>query len=1201
MPRKKRRPQDSSSPSASPRPTSANESLEAGKTGEPRPPRKPWRDPFGGFPIHWLVLCGLLAALLVSRLAYLDYMGFHHDESIHCLHSWNFVNHNQGPASYRYDPVYHGPFLYHWGGLFAFFAQDKPFQEESEDIPFYKTLLEDNDFTARLPFATIGLLIPLLFLAWARWLGWGTVLAIMALLIASPTVDYFSRFARNDVFMTAWMTGMLVFGTLYILHRRVVYLSLVSLFLALSYCTKENSYVNNFALCSFLLGWGFYRMIRYRSAGLREVLVDRLPLARVLLLYGCFAVFVFSFVAIDSRISPETPLSQGLYNIATHTTSIEKKEDVTVFQNEHGYFTASGRTEALAAYTRFAIGATLFLLLLLEGLSLWIASRNSAAGTLNLTRPFASFILAALFHGLLVWRLLEFAEWTRTVPRPEFFGGLVKHLLLDLVLLSAVAFLEIVLSLALRNSGDPDGAGSVWKSAWRASKDRAWGLAGLAAQVTLAAGVYTLLFSSLGTNTPKGTWDGLYNYLSYWFKHQTGDYRIWGTWWYYLPRLFFYELLPLTLIVCLGVFFLVRFIRTLLPKPNIPAEELRAPAELSSTPAFRLWKPIPSPLLAFALYLSLFTISIYAILNEKVPWLMTYQAYSLALLAALLFSHWLATRERPTVPGVATETTEPAILAGPFSAWLLGLFEPPSASRRPLPWWAAARAGQLFLTVFILGVALFQIGQHIATVFYRPDNPTEFLVYTQTTHDFAEQIRKIRAKKAELLSQGKTFRIAVEGDAEWPCSWYFRNDQVAWKRIDLSRDVQIANDSAETRRQMTPRAGNKWRLETCDLRGWYIWAGTPNAIPGGLKVWPNIVAFLENAPNNTRASFPANQRPEPGEMPLGFRDQLMSYAFARKIWYPTGGHPVIVGYKTEEMVSEEESVGYLAGSEGQTIPLASISSFGAKGSGPGQLLEPRGLTVTPQGKIAVADSKNGRIQIFSPSGEFLEEFGQGTLSPDVSGVSDIACSPEGAFYVADTWNQAVRKFSPQGELLTTVQQALHDKRLEGMFGPRGIAWSPKGRVYVCDTGNKKIRVYDADLKPLFSFGEPGDAIGRFKEPVGIAVDSRGDVFVADTGNGRIQKFTPQGIYIEHFLTQIPLEHEVIQMEPHLDILPDGRLAMTCSTGNSLWIVDPVAKTARLWKINQPPVPDPLGVAVGLEGHLWVTGKTSSKVVRLRIP
>ncbi|HUT25439.1 MAG TPA: NHL repeat-containing protein, partial [Sumerlaeia bacterium] len=273
------------------------------------------------------------------------------------------------------------------------------------------------------------------------------------------------------------------------------------------------------------------------------------------------------------------------------------------------------------------------------------------------------------------------------------------------------------------------------------------------------------------------------------------------------------------------------------------------------------------------------------------------------------------------------------------------------------------------------------------------------------------------------------------------------------------------------------------------------------------------------------------------------------------------------------------------------------ASFGMKGSDKGQFDQPRGLTFTPDGNIAVVDSKNGRVQVMSPEGEFLLEFGKEYLNTEYSGPCDVACDREGNFYIADTWNHAIRKASPKGQLLKTAKEALQDGGPTGLFGPRGIALSSEGKVYVTDTGHKYVRVYDGNLNPLFSWGGGGEATGLFNEPVGIAIDAQDRVFVADTGNGRIQQFSARGDFQAEYQTALPGANELIVMEPHLEALPDGRLVQTVSKKGAIWFVNPEAKTAVILRIVQPAISEPLGVAVGPRGALWVSDRKSGVIAR----
>ncbi len=596
-------------------------------------PIEPRKDPFAAVPLKPIVLGALILLVLVSRFYSLESQGFHHDESIHCLHSWKVAN--QGPQTYRYNPVYHGPFLYHWGGLFHTFSQLEPEGEKPETYRFYHHLLPDEDWVGRLPYAVMGVFLILAFLPLGRHLGWGTVFLIIGFLTLSPVLDYFSRFARNDVYQTAWLSGSIVCGFLYFQSRKVRFLTLTVLFMTLCYCTKENSYMNNFVLCSFVILWAIVELIRSPKVFLTRVALEYAPMVRCLVLFGWFSVFVFMFVAIDSRVSPETGLSTGIQNILSHSTALTEKIDASALKKESGYFTSAGREEVRSSYYKLAFGTTAIFLLIFEILCFGIRRREEAE-----TSPPIHLIssgVAVLFIGVLVWTVIDLSAWVQSAGREGFLKALFSRAGMQVIGFGFLASLFLIPQrLAKVEARNPLRDTIEWFN--------------LGLQVTLAETIYLFLFTSMGTNISRGASAGMYDYISYWFKHQTGDFRIWGAWWYYLPRLFLYELLPITLAFLIGGVLIFQFGKKRFSKTDSETSTRSAEAAAEVTgKGSHYWRPIPGPLLAFAVYQLYFMLAIYAVLNEKVPWLLTYQSFALNFLVALLVARFFWTH--PNTPG----------------------------------------------------------------------------------------------------------------------------------------------------------------------------------------------------------------------------------------------------------------------------------------------------------------------------------------------------------------------------------------------------------------------------------------------------------------------------------------------------------------------------------------------------------------------
>lgn len=158
---------------------------------------------------------------------------YHHDESIHAFFSWKIVQ--EGVASYKYDPVYHGPVLY-----FASAA--------------CMWLFGDSDFTGRLSAVLFG--FGVLAFAWPlrRYLGrWGA-LCFLCLVTFSPAWVYFIRFVRHDIYLALCNLAAIYFAFRYGDTRRAPYLYAAAVSLALGFCTKEDNYLlTPVFLCAFTL------------------------------------------------------------------------------------------------------------------------------------------------------------------------------------------------------------------------------------------------------------------------------------------------------------------------------------------------------------------------------------------------------------------------------------------------------------------------------------------------------------------------------------------------------------------------------------------------------------------------------------------------------------------------------------------------------------------------------------------------------------------------------------------------------------------------------------------------------------------------------------------------------------------------------------------------------------------------------------
>ena len=171
----------------------------------------------------------LLAALL--RLVALAARPYHHDESIHAKLSNDLAT----SGIYQYDPVYHGPVQYYMVALAlrlqGIFANPKAM------VP------GEGDAAARMPAALGGVALVALALLLRPRFGSATALVAGTLLAVSPTVLYYTRFCREDVWSLLGTAGTFLFLESFVREGRLRDAAFSALFLSVAFASKENFYV----------------------------------------------------------------------------------------------------------------------------------------------------------------------------------------------------------------------------------------------------------------------------------------------------------------------------------------------------------------------------------------------------------------------------------------------------------------------------------------------------------------------------------------------------------------------------------------------------------------------------------------------------------------------------------------------------------------------------------------------------------------------------------------------------------------------------------------------------------------------------------------------------------------------------------------------------------------------------------------------
>ena len=165
------------------------------------------------------------------------------------------------------------------------------------------------------------------------------------------------------------------------------------------------------------------------------------------------------------------------------------------------------------------------------------------------------------------------------------------------------------------------------------------------------------------------------------------------------------------------------------------------------------------------------------------------------------------------------------------------------------------------------------------------------------------------------------------------------------------------------------------------------------------------------------------------------------------------------------------------------------------------------LALLPNGNIVYPVRNMHRIQIVTPDGKLVREFGKfGDKAGQLNLPTAVTTDTRGRIYVTESGNNRVQVFSSKGKSLAVLKPTGED----GLKQPFGVAVGPAGRIWVGDNGNNRLVALNADGTVAASDGSAGSEPGQFQR-IGHLSVINGRLFVADRGNRRIQVFDPRNI------------------------------------------------------------------------------------------
>jgi uncharacterized protein (TIGR03663 family) len=181
--------------------------------------------------LEHLLYGAIFVIACLTRFWDLGSRALHHDESLHSYFSWIFAEGN----GYIHDPLMHGPFLFHATALMYL-------------------LFGATDAVSRIVPAALGVIVVMLpwLLRGERIFGrWGALTA-SALLLISPSILYYSRFIRHDIFLVAGTLLLFIAVVRYIEHPEARWAIIGALSIGYMLTTEEVSFIVLFVFVTFI-------------------------------------------------------------------------------------------------------------------------------------------------------------------------------------------------------------------------------------------------------------------------------------------------------------------------------------------------------------------------------------------------------------------------------------------------------------------------------------------------------------------------------------------------------------------------------------------------------------------------------------------------------------------------------------------------------------------------------------------------------------------------------------------------------------------------------------------------------------------------------------------------------------------------------------------------------------------------------------
>lgn len=276
---------------------------------------------------------------------------------------------------------------------------------------------------------------------------------------------------------------------------------------------------------------------------------------------------------------------------------------------------------------------------------------------------------------------------------------------------------------------------------------------------------------------------------------------------------------------------------------------------------------------------------------------------------------------------------------------------------------------------------------------------------------------------------------------------YARADFSHELKIQQTKSLSLPSDVAITRQYVYVVDGGNHRVSVFDLKGRFKFSfgkqgkGKSEFVyPVGIDVASNGFVYVADSGNKRIQVFDS-------------KGKYLSQFKVISGRYRVRPVDVLVDEKNKEL--------YVTGNETHEVLVFSLKGkpkrkWGGNGISEGEFRYPATLAHLKDGRIAVVDVLNSRVQVFNKDGKYSSQIsGWGVKEGQVFRPKGIAVNAKGQVFISDSYLNLVQVFEDSGQLLHVLK--IEDKHR--LVTPVGMSFDNKNRLYITEMRKNRISVF----------------------------------------------------------------------------------------------------------------------------------------------